>query len=236
MKLHGLIILFGLFAFACEKTSNVTAMQDEVTGLTNKYKQRFDELSKRISLLEQRGRSMVSVGTPEGLNDVRKLFLDSNKRLAELKTAVAQAPGSLAQASKAENPRVELIKLLGELDGRLRKGEIEVNASIDQVEQWLAYVEYRPKVAAAEPKKVEPPPMPEPTPSKEELSENPDTMRNPNKDPGAPVDPPKTEPKKEQPKKEPAKVPEPKKEEPKKEPAKVPEPKTEEPKKVPRPG
>lgn len=160
MKLHALILTSLLAVAGCEKTSNVAAMQDEVTGVTNHYKQRFDELSKRISLLEQRGRSMTSVGTPIGLQDVRRLFLETNKRLAELKTAVAQAPNSIATAAKTDSARVELTKLRDELDERFEKGEIEVNAQIDQVEQWLAYVEYRPKVVAAEPPKTEPTPPP----------------------------------------------------------------------------
>jgi hypothetical protein len=168
MKLHALILTSLLAVAGCEKTSNVAAMQDEVTGLTNHYKHRFDELSKRISLLEQRGRSMTSVGTPMGLQDVRRLFLETNKRLAELKTAIAQAPNSIATAAKTDAARIELTKLRDELDERFHQGEIEVNAQIDQVEQWLAYVEYRPKVAAAEPPKTEPvpPPTPEPTPEK----------------------------------------------------------------------
>ncbi len=161
MKLHALLLSSLLAIAGCEKTSNVTAMQEEVSGLTNHYKVRLEELSKRISLLEQKGRSMVSIGTPQGLSDVRKLFLDTNKRLTELKTVVAQAPTSIANASKAPDARVELIKLMGELTERLEKGEIEVNANIDQVEQWLAYVDYRPKVAAAEPTKDPAPQLPE---------------------------------------------------------------------------
>jgi hypothetical protein len=194
MKLHALILTSLLAVAGCEKTSNVAAMQDEVTGLTNHYKHRFDELSKRISLLEQRGRSMTSVGTPMGLQDVRRLFLETNKRLAELKTAIAQAPNSIATAAKTDAARIELTKLRDELDERFHQGEIEVNAQIDQVEQWLAYVEYRPKVAAAEPPKTEPvpPPTPEPTPEKVD-----DT-----KPAGTPAgDPPKVEPKKDEPKK-----------------------------------
>lgn len=219
MKLHALILTSLLAVAGCEKTSNVAAMQDEVTGLTNHYKHRFDELSKRISLLEQRGRSMTSVGTPMGLQDVRRLFLETNKRLAELKTAIAQAPNSIATAAKTDAARIELTKLRDELDERFHQGEIEVNAQIDQVEQWLAYVEYRPKVAAAEPPKTEPvpPPTPEPTPEKVD-----DT-----KPAGTPAgDPPKVEPKKDEPKKV-----EPKKDEPKKD-----VPKKDEPKKQPAAG
>jgi hypothetical protein len=224
MKLHALILTSLLAVAGCEKTSNVAAMQDEVTGLTNHYKHRFDELSKRISLLEQRGRSMTSVGTPMGLQDVRRLFLETNKRLAELKTAIAQAPNSIATAAKTDAARIELTKLRDELDERFHQGEIEVNAQIDQVEQWLAYVEYRPKVAAAEPPKTEPvpPPTPEPTPEKVD-----DT-----KPAGTPAgDPPKVEPKKDEPKKVEPKKDVPKKDEPKKD-----VPKKDEPKKQPAAG
>ncbi len=198
MKLHALILTSLLAVAGCEKSSNIAPMQDEITGMTNHYKLRFDELSKRIAQLELRGRSMVSIGTPQGLNDVRRLFLDTNKRLSELKTTVAQAPGSLATASKSESSRVELIKLMAELHERFEKGETEVNASIDQVEQWLAYVEYRPKVATVDVKDEPKPPMPEP--KKEEFPENPD-MKNP----GTPkVTDGKTEdvPKKDEPKKD----------------------------------
>ncbi len=217
MKLNRLILTM-LLAAGCEKSSNVAPLQDEVTGMTNHYKQRFDDLARRISLLEQRGRSMVSVGTPQGLGDVRKLFVDTNKRLSDLKTTVAQAPGSIATAAKSEHARVELIKLMGELNERFEKGETEVNANIDQVEQWLAYVEYRPKLAAAEP-------TPTPPPS-DSLPEKPEIK----KDPGAPVDAPKTDgaAKKDEPKKTDA----PKKDEPRKdEPKKTDAPKKDEPKK-----
>ncbi len=234
MKLHALILTSLLAVAGCEKTSNVAAMQDEVTAVTNHYKHRFDELSKRISLLEQRGRSMTSIGTPMGLQDVRRLFLETNKKLAELRTAVAQAPNSIATAAKAETARVELTKLRDELDERFEKGEIEVNAQIDQVEQWLAYVEYRPKVAAAEPPKSEPtrPPTPEPTP------ENPDSVKADGQPANAPKggelkkdEPKKDEPKKDEPKKGELKKDEPKKGEPKKDEPKKGEPKQDEPKK-----
>ena len=62
MKLYRVILTI-LLAAGCEKSSNVAPMQDEVTGMTNHYKQRFDDLSKRIATLEARGRSMVSIGT-----------------------------------------------------------------------------------------------------------------------------------------------------------------------------
>ncbi len=217
MKLHALILTSLLAVAGCEKTSNVAAMQDEVTAVTNHYKHRFDELSKRISLLEQRGRSMTSVGTPLGLQDVRRLFLETNKKLAELRTAVAQAPNSIATAAKTESARTELTKLRDELGERFQKGEIEVNAQIDQVEQWLAYVDYRPKVAAAEPPKTQPTPPPTPEPTREKTD-------------GPPAgDPPvakKDEPKKDEPKKDEPKKPAPKQDEPKK-----PAPKKDEPKK-----
>jgi len=192
-----LALILCLLAIAgCEKASNVAAMQDEVTGLTAHYKHRFDELQKRVGLLEQRGRSMVSIGAPQGVNDVRRLFLETNKRLTELKTAAAQAPKSISTAVKSPNARVELIKLMGELHERFEKGEIEVNAQIDQVEQWLTYVEFRPKtVAQVEPPKDVPAPPPAP--------ENPDQKID-----GAPTaGPPKaTPPKADEPKQDPPKT------------------------------
>lgn len=211
MKLKALMLTALLALAGCEKTSNVAAIQDEVTGVTNHYKHRFDELSKRLAQLEQRGRSMTSVGTPMGLQDVRRLFLETNKRLAELKTSVAQAPNAIASAAgKPETARLELTKLRDELDERYEHGEIEVNAQIDQVEQWLAYVEYRPKVAAAEPPKTEPAPTPDPTPE------------NPAGTPAGPTDAPKTDapkadaPKADAPKADAPKADAPKKDEPKK--------------------
>lgn len=163
MKLHALILSSLLAVAGCEKTSNVTAIQDEVTGVTNHYKQRFEELSKRLATLEQRGRSMVSIGQPQGLQDVRRLFADTNKRLAELKNSTNQVTGALATAAKSENARVELIRLRDEAEERFEKGEVEVNAQIDQIEQWLAYLAYRPTVAAtAEPAPEPAPPTPAP--------------------------------------------------------------------------
>jgi hypothetical protein len=204
MKLHALFLSILLAVAGCEKSSNVTALQDETIGLANHYTKRFDELSRRVALLEQRGRSMVSIGQPQGLNDVRKLFVDTDKRLKELKTVASQVPAGIASAQKAPDPRVELIKLMGQTKLTLHKGDIEVTGNIDAVEQWLAYVEYRPKVASAEPA-----PQPRPDP------ENPDQPPGPmNKDPGAPTDAPKTDAPKDAPKTDAAKT-EPKKDAPK---------------------
>jgi hypothetical protein len=148
VKLHLLLLLS--FA-ACEKTSNVGPLQDEATGLTNHYKVRFDDLQKRVSLLEAKGRSMVSIGQPQGMVEVRKLFLDTTKRLNELKSAVTQASGQINLALKGDHPRTELIKLTSELRERFEHGETEVTAGLDQVEGWLSYVEYRPKLEPVAP-------------------------------------------------------------------------------------
>jgi hypothetical protein len=226
MKLKALILSSLLAVAGCEKSSNVAAMQDEVTAVTAHYKHRFDEMSKRLATLEQRGRTIVSVGEPTGLADVRRLFVDTNKRLVELRNSATQATGAISTAAKSENARLELTKLRDELHERFEKGEVEVNQQIDQVEQWLAYIAYRPTVtAAAEPPKTEPKPEPVPTP------ENPDQAKPDGAGAGS------AEPKKDEPKKDAA---EPKKDEPKKEPAKEPakkdEPKKVEPRPVPKPG
>ncbi len=140
---------------ACEKSSNVGPLQDEATGLANHYKVRFDDLQKRVSLLEAKGRSMVSIGQPQGMIEVRKLFLDTTKRLNELKSAVTQASGQINLALKGDHARTELIKLTSELRERFEHGETEVTAGLDQVEGWLSYVEYRPKIDVPPPAPVD---------------------------------------------------------------------------------
>ena len=144
MKLSYVVLLGSLAA--CEKSSNMGPLQDEATGLTNQYKGRFDDLQKRVSLLEARGRSMAAVGQVQGMVEVRKLFLDTTKHLNELRSAVTQAGGQINLAVKGEHPRTELIKLTSELRERFEHGETEVTAGLDQVEGWLSYVAYQPKI------------------------------------------------------------------------------------------
>lgn len=145
-------LLLGLLAVAaCEKSSNVTAMQDEITGLNAQYKGKFDDLQKRVGLIEARGRAMAGGGTSQGMLEVRKLYIDTNKRLAELKQVVAQVGPQVAAAGKSENGRAELIRLQSELRERYYRGETEITANLDSVETWMAYIEYRPKMETPPP-------------------------------------------------------------------------------------
>ncbi len=199
MKLLFALITCLLAITGCEKSSNVTAMQDEANGLANQYKGKFDDLQKRITLLENRGKTMTTVGQPSGLIEVRKLFLDTSKRLADLKTAVTQATASIAATTKSEHPRVELIRLMGEYRERFEKGETEVTANLDAVEGWLAYVDFRPRETAP------------PTPVVDDKKEPPDSQPQPLPDGPAKIDDKKPADKKPEAKKPADKKPEDKK-------------------------
>jgi hypothetical protein len=157
----GLVGLLGLLAIAgCEKSSNVNAMQEEANGLNAMYKGKFDELQKRVALIEARGRAMQGGGQSAGMLEIRKLYIDTNKRLAELKQSVAQATASVAAAGKSENARAELIRLQSELREKYGHAEIEITQNLDNVETWMAYIEYRPRVDPT----VTPVPNPDPVP------------------------------------------------------------------------
>ena len=164
MKLRSLAIVIASLAslFACEKTSDVPAMQDEANGIVSMYKPRFDELSKRVIALEQRGRMLPP--DPPGVGEARTLFVDTNKKLGELRGLIEQAPNAISTATKADNPRGELVKLMGEISGRLDEGQTEVNTNLDAVESWLTQTEWRPRGATPPPPVTPPPPTPEPQP------------------------------------------------------------------------
>jgi len=153
MKLS-IFILASLAIAGCEKSSNVNALQDETNGIAHHYTERFDELQHRVSMIEARGRTMT--GNIPGMLDVQKLYVSTAKQLRELTGAVKEAPKSISNAAKSEHAREDLIKLKAELEHRFEKGDIEVTTNLDEIETWMSYVPYRPRV---EP----PPPAPEPT-------------------------------------------------------------------------
>jgi len=158
IKPLSLLVVLMLLATACGKTSDLGPMQDEANGIATTYKPKFDALSKRVAALEQRGRTLTS--DAPGLNDARKLFVETNAKLVELRSAVTQAPAAITTAAKAEQPRAELIRVMGELRTRLQAGHTEVNANLDAVESWIAQSEWRPRTAT--PPAPPPAPIPEP--------------------------------------------------------------------------
>jgi hypothetical protein len=138
-----------LMLAACGKTSDLGPMQDEANGIANTYKPKFELLTQRVTALEQRGRTLRS--DSPGLADARKLFVETNAKLGELRTAVTQAPGAITTAAKAENPRAALIAVMGSLRHRFQLGHIEINANLDAVESWIAQSEWRPRTATPQP-------------------------------------------------------------------------------------
>jgi len=163
MKVFPHLILASLAITGCEKSSNVSALQDETTGIASHYAERFGDLGRRVSLIEQRGRSMASLGAVPGMLEVQKLFTGTTKQLRDLTTAAKEAPKEIATAAKSEHPREDLIKLKAELEHRFEQGDIAVTTNLDEIETWLTYVPLRPRAEPTPP----PPPVDEPPPTDE---------------------------------------------------------------------
>jgi hypothetical protein len=147
----------------CEKTSDVGAMQEEMTSIAATYKARFDGLGTRFRSLDERSRKLqpAMVANAPDLNVLKKVAAETNNKLGEMRGLAQNVPAQIATATKAENPRAEMIRLLGDNTRKFSDGELEVNANLDRVEGWIAYLELRPSTPPAAPP---PPPTPPPTP------------------------------------------------------------------------
>ncbi|MBS1119111.1 MAG: hypothetical protein H6Q90_1339 [Deltaproteobacteria bacterium] len=161
MNIRSFVVLTLLAIAGCEKTSDVGAMQDEASGIANTAKPRLEALKARVTMLEERGKTLTA--DSPGLGEARTLFVETNTKLVELRGLVAQAPTAIASAAKAEHPRGELIRLMGEMRERLDDGQAEITTNLNTVESWLASMEWRPKLAMA-PAPAAPTPTPAPTP------------------------------------------------------------------------
>ena len=162
MKLIRFLILITLFA-ACEKSSDVGAMQDEANGIVNSYRARFDALAQRMKSLNDRGSKTLDARTVPDFEQIGRVFADTQRKLIEMQGLVKSAPTTIANKAKVENARSELIASMGTIRAQLENGHREINRNLDTVESWLAYVEHRPRTAppAVAPPPTNPPPSPE---------------------------------------------------------------------------
>lgn len=98
MKLIALIS--ALLLAACEKTSDVGAMQDEANGIVAAYKTRFDAAQARMrALLERSGNTKSARELPD-FPDIGKLYGTAQTTLTEMQNQVRQAPTILAARAK----------------------------------------------------------------------------------------------------------------------------------------
>jgi hypothetical protein len=142
------VILAVLALIGCEKSSNVSALQEEATGIANQYSQRFDKLEQRTQLLGARADSMKSYGAVPEMDQARQLYKATSSQLRQLQAASKTALTSIANAAKSDDARVELIKLMAELKERFERGNTEVTSKLDEIETWLAYVPLRAQAVA----------------------------------------------------------------------------------------
>ncbi|MEO8706510.1 MAG: hypothetical protein ABI867_41175 [Kofleriaceae bacterium] len=145
----------------CEKTSDVGAMQDEANGIAASYKARFEGLGTRFRTLDERSRKLppAAVAKATDLAILKRVAADTNNKLGEMRGLAQNVPAQIAAANKAENPRAEMIRVMGDLNRKFEDGALEVNANLDRVEGWISYLELRPIAPD-----VAPPPTPAPTP------------------------------------------------------------------------
>jgi len=142
------VILAGLAILGCEKSSNVNALQEEATGIANEYAHRFEMLEQRTQLLGARADSMKAYGAVPEMDKARQLYQATASQLRQLQAATKTATTSIGNAVKSDNARIELIKLMAELEERFERGDTEVTAKLDEIETWLAYVPLRAQAVA----------------------------------------------------------------------------------------
>jgi hypothetical protein len=161
MKL--IVLLVTLSLAACEKSSDVGAMQDEANAVVNTYRVRFEAQAQRLKALNERGTYTPNARTATDFVQIGQVFADAQKTLSKMQNLVRNAPTQIANAAKADDARAKLIAELGTYKNQLEAGHREINRNLDAVESWLAYVELRPRNPAT----VVPPPPTNPPPSPE---------------------------------------------------------------------
>jgi hypothetical protein len=156
MKLFALVLV--LLA-ACEKTSDVGAIQDEANGVVTTYRARFEQLTARFKTLDDLRLSSPAAKIAPDYTQVGSLMNATRARLTDMHSLIKNAPQTIANKAKPEVPRAELIGALEDYKRRFEAGHREINRNLNTTETWLAYVELRPtRVAVQTPPPSEPPP------------------------------------------------------------------------------
>jgi len=169
-----------LAAAACDKTSDLPAMQHEMAGLVKNYSVRFDELEKRGSELTRRLKDQPAEAP--GLVEANNTLAEAGNQFRGLHDILGRVPNEIKAATSAGKPdqlrqiadsltgnatektppvdlELELGRVMDALQARLEHGYVEINTDLDAVDSalWLAeraVVNPRP----VEPKKVDAPP------------------------------------------------------------------------------
>jgi hypothetical protein len=174
VKLRILVVLGLVLCAACEKASDIPAIQAELNGVATGYKQRFDDL-------EQRGKRMfeqLNKLSPKklGFNDASTLSARANRRVLQLKELPARVQNDAAAALKANKPeqlrelarqfkpitpppgqqedkptdlQLELQRVLDSFSGNMEDSYTEVVAAYEAIDNWMANAPEIPDVAAA---------------------------------------------------------------------------------------
>jgi hypothetical protein len=157
MKLFALVLV--LLATACEKTSDVGAIQDEANGVVNTYRARFEQLTARYKTLDDLRQTSQSAKDAPDAAQAGTLMNATKAKLTDMQSMIKNAPQTIANKAKPETPRAELIGTLEDYKRRFEAGNREINRNLNITETWLANAELRQKrVAVQTPPPSEPPP------------------------------------------------------------------------------
>jgi len=164
------VLLAMLAVAACEKTSDLPAMQQEMTGMVKSYAAKFDELEQRGSQLTQRIKSLPTESA--ALVDANNTLAEAGNRFRELHDVLGRVPNEIKAAVTAGKPdqlrqisdgllgssaekappptelEVELGRTTDALRRRLEDGFVEINSALDAVDSTLALAENRPAAPA----------------------------------------------------------------------------------------
>lgn len=190
MKLRILVVLgLALACAACEKASDVPAIQQELNGIAAGYKQRFDEMEVRGKKMAERLGKIAS--TAQGFQDANTLFAQAGRTFTQLRELTTRVPSDAANALKANKPeqlrataeqltppktpnpdkptdiQLELQRVQDSFAVHLENGYIQVNSALDAVDSWMANAEAAPMRAVTPTAPTDPatptaPPSPNP--------------------------------------------------------------------------
>jgi len=184
-------VLAILAVAACEKTSDVPAMQQEMTGMVTHYATRFDELEQRGGALNARLQALPA--DAPGMTEANNALTEASNQFREVKSLLDRAPNEIKAAAAAGKPDqlrqiadgvagastdksppasldIELGRAIETLDRRLEEGFIQINSGLDAVESAIQLAEMHPAPAAKAAQKPAPAPETAPTATAEPAS------------------------------------------------------------------
>lgn len=175
-------VLAILAVAACEKTSDLPAMQQEMTGMVKNFAVRFDDLEQRGVALSARLKALPA--DAPGMAEANNTLTEASNQFRGIKDVLERAPNeikaaasagkpdqlrqisdSVAGASTDKNPpadlEIELGRAVETLQRRLEDGFIEIKSGLDAVDSAIGLAETRP-APAKQAAKTEPPAEPAP--------------------------------------------------------------------------